>query len=437
MTEISKDYSTDGNLVFCNGKAIPNSDPNTFTIPEDSIYFAYDKNQLYALSNSREGLQIWTDVDIESLIFFPPEIKYKDKKGADAFIHSSAYFADKNHLYYFNWYFIEFAQLFNSSKLKVELQTRKPNADAWWNWTAEYYQSLQPISNNIYTDGNRFFYHFKEGQNFDYPFLFGLQHHISYYSIIPNADKQTFVVLNDFYCKDNKTVFHLCRKINADLDTFEIINHNFAKDKNGIWYNGYFVNEDIDIITFEIVQLECGAFIYSVAKDKNNLFATQRSTRIGKYQGYSDLLVKLKNSDPETLIIFNEIWAKDKNNVYCYGKIWSAIDAQTFEFLFATEHGKASYVKDKNNLYNANGRRIIKGIDGKTFEMLNEYWGKDKNVVFNFKTERVIKSLDAETFIITGKNGEAEDKNYQFKFVPVTHNGIDLGHDELKKVKKK
>lgn len=437
MIEISKEYSTDGNLVYCQGKPIPNSDPKTFKIPENSLYFAYDKNQLYALSSAREGLQIWTNIDIESVEFFPEEIKYIGMDGEEKFIQSSHYVADKNHLFEFNWYFIEYANPFQHNELKIILQKRKPISDAWWNWTEEYYNNLKHISHNFYTDGERVFFNFKEGQYFDYPFYFGLQFDISYYSIVPDVSKEKIVVLNDFYLKDDNSVFHLCRKINADINTFEVINQNFAKDKNGIWYNGYFVNEDIDIATFEIIQMQYGVFTFSFAKDKNSLYSTQISTRIGKYQGYSGLLVKLKNSDPATFTIINNIWAKDKNNVYCHGKIWSVIDATTFEFLFTDEYDRASYAKDKNNLYDSNGGKIVKGIDGQNFEMLNEYWGKDKNVVFNFKTGRIIKNLDAETFKITGENGEAEDKNFTFEFMPVTHNGKELGHYELRKLKKK
>ncbi len=425
MEIITNDYGTDGKLIFCQGKPIPNSDPKSFKVVENEIanayYFAYDAHQLYALSSSKEGLQIWTDVDIESLEFFPEK----------------SFFADKNHLFYFNWHFIEYANSENNPEIKAELRIRKPMVDAWWNWDELFYNQLKPISFNIFADESHVFYHFKQGQNYDYPFLFGLQHDISYYSIIPNVVLQELVVLNEFYVKDSASVFHLCRKTNADCATFLVINQNFAKDKNGIWYNGYHVNENIDTSTFEIIQMQNGDFIYSFAKDKYSVFATQRSTRIGKYQGYSDQLVKLKNSDPKTFIIINTIWAKDKNNVYCYGKIWSNIDAQTFEYLFTdTEFKSRSYAKDKNNLYDANGRKTKKGIDGKHFVMLNEFWGKDNNSVFNFKTERVIKNLDAKTFEITSENGEAEDKNYKFKFVTVTHNGKDLGHKELKMIRK-
>ena len=423
METISRDYTTDGKYVYCQGKIIPNADPKTFKAIDNAPYFANDKNQLYALSGSSLGLQIWTDVDVESLEFFS----------------DSAFFADKNHLFYFNYDFIEYVNheinYETNSGVKVELQNRKPLADAWWNWKDEYYDKLEPIAHNIFSDGKRVFYHFKKGQYFDYS-LFGIAHDISYHSIIPNIDKNTLQVLNDFYVKDAKTVFHFCKKISADTDTFEIINQNFAKDKNGIWYNGYLVNETIDSNTFEIISVQTGNIRYSFAKDKNSLFSTQQNTKIGKYKGYGNLLVKLKNADAETFTVINPIWAKDNNNIYIYGKIWNLIDAQSFEHLFTdAENTYISYAKDATNLYNANGKKIINGIDGHSFIALNEYWGKDKNVVFSFKTERIIKNIDQETFIITGENGEAEDQNYTLIFVAIIYDGVDFGK-ELKINKK-
>lgn len=437
---LSSEYAKDTKNVYCEGIAIPEADPETFSIPQDSHYFAFDKNNVYAKSShAQEGLQIWSDVDINSIAFFPPEMRYIDSKGEVSFLQSSSYFADKNHLYYFNAYFIEFSSSFNS-ELKADLQKRKPNADAWWNWKEEYYNSLKNINTNYFTDGKKVFFHFnKEDENLiiDYPYYFGLDSHKSYYSIIPNTDLDTLKILNVYYSKNDTSIYHITRKIDADYETFEVINQHFAKDKNGIWYNGYFVDEKIDLESFKILQLQKeNDHLYSFAKDKNSIYATQFGTRIGRHKGYSTLLVALKNSDPDSFQIIDAIWAKDDNNVYCYGKIWTEIDAQTFEFLYAKDRN-TSYVKDKINVYNTNGRRVIKGIDGETFVMLNEYWGKDKNVVFNFEAERIMKGLDAESFIITGENGEAEDKNFVFKFVAVTHNGKDLGHKELKKIKKK
>lgn len=411
MKQLSRDFSTDGKAVFCNGKAIPNSDPDTFNIPLDSIYFAYDKNQLYALSSSAEGLQIWTDVDIESLEFFAPEIKYQGKKGEDLFLQSGTYFTDKNHLFKFNWHFIEYVNPQGYPQLQAELQERKPNSDAWWNWSDEYYKSLKHISKNIYSDGSKIFFYFETGQYFDYPFSFGLGELISYFSVIPGVEIDTLQILEGNYLKDQNKVYHLTRKITADTSTFEVIQEDFAKDKNGVWYNGYYCKEDIDLASFEIIRLEAGVYKYYFAKDEKAVYSTQRSTRIGKYKGYSDLLVKLKKSDPQSFEVINHIWAKDKNNVYCDGRIWSIIDPGTFEFLFVVKDRDTSFAKDKNSLFNTNGRRVVKGIDGQSFVMLNEHWGKDKNVVFNFRTERIAKNLDVKTFEVPAEDKTSDQEN--------------------------
>jgi DKNYY family len=139
-----------------------------------------------------------------------------------------------------------------------------------------------------------------------------------------------------------------------------------------------------------------------------------RSTRIGRFKGYAELLCPLKNADPDSFKVINTRWALDNNNVYCHTKIWKEIEAKTFEFLF--EHGPDSWVKCKNGIYNSNGRKMVKGLDGASFSMLNTFWGKDKNAVFCFKTERIASAIDVQSFEIVGENGEAQDKNYHYYF---------------------
>jgi hypothetical protein len=108
--------------------------------------------------------------------------------------------------------------------------------------------------------------------------------------------------------------------------------------------------------------------------------------------------------------MINDIWAKDRNNVYCGGTILKNIDSATFVFLF--EESPNSWAQCKNGLYNANSRKTIKGIDGSSFKLLNRYWGKDENVVFSFITERIIKDADPETFETTDDHGGARDRKY-------------------------
>lgn len=428
---MSSNYKKKNKTVYFKGKSIPNSDPETFIEVCDQVpnvsYFAYDKNQVYADGGAREGLQILEDVDTASLVLF------EDK----------SFFTDRFHLFYFNWYFIEYANTQTHQELKETLRHNQPDIDAWWNRDETFYQALDPLSDDYYTDGNRVYYFFDKDKSdaalrsYDYPYFFTIGDYKSYFSEISQGDQKTFNVLNEYYACDNNHIYHTFRAINADHASFEVIAGHFAKDKDTVWYGGYPCKHKVDLATFELIDYSPANRIF-FAKDKNTLFSVHTSIRIGKYKGYSKLLVQLKNSDIDTFTIINDIWAKDKNNVYRYGKIWKNIDATSFEFLFTdSEFDSRSYAKDKNNLYDSNGKRIIKGIDGGSFEMLNEYWGKDKYVVYNFKSERIMKNLDAQSFRIIGNDGKAEDKNYIFKFVPVTHNRIDLGHNELKKIKKK
>lgn len=126
----------------------------------------------------------------------------------------------------------------------------------------------------------------------------------------------------------------------------------------------------------------------------------------------------MKNSHPGSFTRLNDVWAKDLNNVYCYGKPWPDLDAGTFEFLF-TEY-PTSYAKCANGLHDANGRRTVKGIDGASFSRLNNFWGKDSSNVYSFKTHRIQKQMDAATFEITDDFGGGRDKSFNYSLGPLS-----------------
>lgn len=69
---------------------------------------------------------------------------------------------------------------------------------------------------------------------------------------------------------------------------------------------------------------------------------------------------------------------------------------------------------DRHGLYNANGKRTVKGVDGASFRMLNRYWGKDDQSVFCFVTGGVQRAADASTFEITDDAGGARDASMQY-----------------------
>lgn len=424
------DFTTDEQHVYFNGKPLPGSDPATFTrVDEEHLgvqhvphYFAFDNRNLYADGSAREGVQIWNDVDTSSLQFFPGLV--------------DDFFADRSHLFRFNGHFIEYLSTTNYPDLVAELRGRLPEADAWWNWDDDYYRSLQPLSETYYTDGRRVFYHFDinrvrpEGTRYyNYPFHFGDARDQSYFSVLPDVSADSFEPLNDYYARSSTGIHHLARPIEADALSFRTIDGHIAVDTNHTWHGGYPCKETIDADSFEVLDVPPGYTSFLLAKDKSRLYTTRHSVRIGRYKGYSELLVALPNSDPMTLEVLSHAWARDRSDVYRYGEICKDIHTPTFEFLvedFSPTYlavdrgslgGEHSYAKDARHLYDAHTQKVVKGIDGGSFVMLNDFWGKDAHVVFCFKTGKILKELDAASFFAVGDAGEAEDENHALRFM--------------------
>lgn len=162
---------------------------------------------------------------------------------------------------------------------------------------------------------------------------------------INNADFDSFEVLhNDYYnsySKDKNNVYcgdDIIKGANAD--SFEVLSSVYAKDKNQVFVDcgrGFKENEiKIDVKTVEFIQSE---YNFDWAKDKDSIYF------------YGE---KMVDSDPNSFVILDDDYSKDKNNVYIFDsgeyafKIESA-DPSTFEVL------KNGYSKDKNNCYFRNG----------------------------------------------------------------------------------
>ena len=118
--------------------------------------------------------------------------------------------------------------------------------------------------------------------------------------------------------------------------------------------------------------------------------------------GYTKTTVKFVTADINNFSIINDDYAHLSN--YFVPNIIGSCDVDSFV--------SPEWSRDKNHLYNANGLRIVKGIDGSSFVMLNTFWGMDKNHVFNFVTERISKTIDAESFEVIDDNDGAQDKNF-------------------------
>ena len=218
-----------------------------------------------------------------------------------------------------------------------------------------------------------------------------------------------------------------------DKATFQEIDAVYAKDKNGVyvWENrGWKKLEGIDPITFQIINISGSARRY--LKDKNGIY---------NIDGNSDNLVLEKLPyDPQTYEVINQLYSKDKNNIYYLNRKIIGVDLPTFQIGsdgFSKDknniylEGKKilgvdrdtikiielPYIKDKNNVYY--GNKKIEGADKNTFELIydfgsvvNRYYSKDKNNVYY--ENKKLKGIDVKTFKKISRlvdNFLIEDKN--------------------------
>ena len=228
---------------------------------------------------------------------------------------------------------------------------------------------------------------------------------ISYAGSNPKIDKATFQEIDAVYAKDKNGVYiwenRGWKKLEGiDPITFQIININgsarrYLKDKNGI----YNIDGDSDNLVLEKLPYDPQTYevinqLYS--KDKNNIYYSNR---------------KITGADLPTFQIGSDGFSKDKNNIYLEGKKILGVDRDTVKII------ELPYIKDKNNIYY--GNKKIEGADKNTFELIydfgsvvNRYYSKDKNNVYY--ENKKLKGIDVKTFKKISRlvdNFLIEDKN--------------------------
>ena len=186
-----------------------------------------------------------------------------------------------------------------------------------------------------------------------------------------------------------------------DKATFQEIDASYSKDKNGIyvWENrGWKKLEGIDPVTFEIINISGSARRY--LKDKNGIYSI-----IYSMDGDSDKLA-LENLpyDPQTYEVINQLYSKDKNNIYYSDRKIIGVDLPTFQRI-----DENIYSKDKNNIY-FRGKKIS-GADKDTFEKIDKYnYSKDKNNIYY--NDKKIEGVDKNTFELTYDFGSVVNEYY-------------------------
>lgn len=381
---LDDDYGVGREYVYLEDKVIPGADPATFTLLTGSPYYAVDKHRLYVKNGDR--FHTWEDIDVKT-----------------AAAHMD-YCVDKDHVLHL----FQSLSYANGSKNELVswLRDTHPDEPGWWNPGYDKPDSgAERIQGSWYRTDKAVFYAEEDRQSVR-------NKRDCILNLAREADPESFEALSDVYGRDKKGVYCTWRKVcGADPLTMHSLGGLFAKDAKAVYYNGYPVPA-ADAATFSCL-LPSGHL--GLSKDKNHVYHAQfaRTSRLFGHPDY--ILEPLPDADPESFEILsgNGSWAIDRDRVYQWGSPAKKMDRESFVFLF--EQGPESWAYDRNGLYNANGKRTVKGIDGGSFAMLNRYWGKDDSAVFSFVTGGVQRTADAATFRVIDDNGGAEDKEFLYQ----------------------
>ncbi|MHC5310635.1 DKNYY domain-containing protein [Myroides sp. LJL116] len=181
------------------------------------------------------------------------------------------------------------------------------------------------------------------------------------------ADAKTLQIFNDYYAKDDYSVFFRGEKIsNVDPKTFQALSQDYAKDKDHVIYRDGNIIETADVETFTLLP-------------KQQYYAKDHK------QVYNDDQV-IQGADVNTFKVISEKVAKDKNNFYRYQYRIPVEDYASFEQI------KNDYWKDKYHVYdlsklydlyhNPHSTKsiIVEGIDAKTAKpVFRKNYIQDKN----------------------------------------------------------
>ena len=195
----------------------------------------------------------------------------------------------------------------------------------------------------------------------------------------------------------NTVPAYVKQALKIDKETFQEISAVYSKDKNGVYVienRGWKKLEGLDPVTFEIINISGSARQY--LKDKNGVYSID---------GDSDNLVLEKLPyDPQTYEVINQLYSRDKNNIYYDNKKIEGADLPTFQRI-----DEYIYSKDKNNIY-FRGKKIS-GVDKETFEKIDKYnYSKDKNNIYY--DDKKIEGVDKNTFELTYDFGSVVNEYY-------------------------
>lgn len=391
---IDDDYGLDSSHVYLEDQKIPGADPETFALVENGTYFAKDRHRIYAKDGSH--FFQFDEIDVDTLIANGPLIG-----DADNLFHHGSGLNSINH--YRHREKVHYSVEDEHDRLiKDWLAKHYPDIIGWWNPDYPYSaDGAEQISDHWYTTENAVFFHETHAH---------MRGKEEAFNLLRGADPDSFQPLGAHHARDANAIFFHARRIrDADPSSFKALGGLFGADAKAVYYNGYRV-EGADPASF--VRLDTSR---AYGKDKTSVYAEQFARTSWPFGHPDYVLAALEGAQPDTFHAFGEsgVWAADAQRVYHGGEHKKKLDAASFRFLCETSTN--SWAQDKNGLYRVNGATNVAGIDGASFEKLNDFWGSDRKVVFSFVTGAIQKAIDAKTFEVTDDAGGARDANAEYR----------------------
>lgn len=251
-----------------------------------------------------------------------------------------------------------------------------------------------------------------------------------------------FVILNDQFAKNDSSAYYKMKSISeADVPSFEALNENYAKDKTNVFYcdeerevknffmtkrQGVYILEGADAPTFKMIASQS----FGYAKDKKRGYINGRAFDVkdvaslelidniflkDKYQVYC-YRVPVQGSDPASFQNIGEYYYKDKNRIYTFknGNEMVIVPCSPVSFAII----EYPYSKDATNVFHVEHK--ISGADVATFKKLENEYSKD-NFSAYFEDKK-IDGADAATFEVdkgyentTDESYFAKDKNHVYQ----------------------
>ena len=320
---LNDNYAIDGKHVFFQKNIIENTDLKTFKILEG--FYSKDRKNVYLMYDALKG------ADPKSFRRIPETDFYRDEKNIFYIGEKVGSIKGEN------------IERINQNLIKNDGSLFM----AFWKYDKFKNKKIEIITRN----DSSLSYYIKDGKNIYYLARSTEEEVDGKLLKLKEIDYATFDFIDkefSTYIKDKNGIYYISRgganKINADRDTFKIINVIFSKDKNNVFYDN--VNLGIHSEGFEILAYVWDSTYY--LRDKNNVYY------LDAYIGPPAVKI-VKGADAKSFIVINNLYSKDKNNIFCDTEILRDADINTFEI--ASDDGEVT-AKDSKNKYDRNCKII-------------------------------------------------------------------------------